>query len=72
MTKGPRKKGVLATAESDAAVGLPWNHSLAHHSVIYSFASFIPMGTAFAVPMECYHTHLADWEAEAQREDWIC
>jgi len=60
MTKGPQKKGVLATVESDAAVGLAWNHSLAHHSFIHSFASFIPMGTAFAVPMECYHTHLAD------------
>ena len=60
MTKGPQKKGVLATVESDAAVGLAWNHSLAHYSFIHSFASFIPMGTAFAVPMECYHTHLAD------------
>lgn len=46
-------------------------HSLAHHSFIYSFASFIPMGTAFAVPMESCHLPYLMTRAEAQRGDMV-
>lgn len=60
MTKGPGKRGVLATLESAAAVGSDWNHSLVHHP-------FIPIGTSLVVPMGCCHPHSTEGEAEAQR-----
>lgn len=58
MTKGPWKKGVLATAESDAAVGSLWNHSFAHHSFSCSF--IIVLAQPLLFNGIGYHTHLAD------------